>query len=82
MPTRVANDILTQPCKPLFIINPHPRKRGPCGPRKTLSGAYSAIMLQRSLGLHIYLTTLLSFGVRADPADYKLVSFFVTADEG
>ncbi len=24
----------------------------------------------------------LVFGVRADPADYKLVSFFVTADEG
>ncbi len=58
--------------------------RGPCGPQKTLSGAYSAVIgipEQTVYPISFWLHYLV-FGVRADPADYKLVSFFVTVDEG
>ncbi len=62
--------------------------RGPCGPRETLSGAYSVIIPEWTVYYNSPLACIsfwlhyLVFGVCADAADYKLVSFYVTADEG
>ena len=72
-------------------VNPHLLMRGPCEPRKTLSGVCSVVIgiPERTVYLIVHNTEALPlwihdfvFGVRADPADYKLVTFFVKADEG
>ena len=53
------------------------------GPRKTLSDAYSAIIgiPDWTVCISSWLHHLL-FGVRTDPADYKLVSFFCNRGGG
>ena len=61
-------------------IWPHPRMRGPCRPRKTLSDAYPAIILQWSLSLHIFLTTLLSFWGQHRLSRLQTSKFFWATD--
>ncbi len=77
-------------------INPHPHMRGPCGPRKTLPGGPEDVFGTPEPMVHLIVQTSNSgpilcipfklqcfvFGVRADPAATKLVSFFVNVYEG
>ncbi len=61
-------------------LNPHPRMRGPCGPQRDSPGTYAVIIGIPEPRVYLIISfkqRCFVFGVRADPAPCKFVSFFL-----